>query len=73
MVLFIGIDWVSDPQSREPDPTGASLIANRMKDAGFLLSQAGAHGNVLKIRPPLVFQQQHADRFLQAFREVISE
>ena len=31
-----------------------------------------AFSNVVKIRPPLVFQKSHADAFLTAFEEVIS-
>jgi 4-aminobutyrate aminotransferase-like enzyme len=71
--LFIGIDWVSDRETRTPDMAGAVQVANRMKDAGFLLSNAGANGNVIKIRPPLVFEKRHADLFLAAFKEVTSE
>ena len=32
----------------------------------------GPAGNVLKIRPPLVFQTQHADLLLQALDEVLA-
>jgi 4-aminobutyrate aminotransferase-like enzyme len=71
--LFIGIDWVSDRVQKTPDRKGAVHVANKLRDAGFLLSNAGALGNVLKIRPPLVFEQDHADLFLTAFREVLSE
>jgi 4-aminobutyrate aminotransferase-like enzyme len=42
-----------------------------LKELGVLLSPAGAHGNVLKIRPPLVFDRSHADIFLGAFDEVL--
>ena len=34
-------------------------------------SNAGALGNVLKIRPPLVFRKEHADEFLSAFTEAV--
>jgi len=71
--LFLGIDWVTDRQSRQEDRQGAIDVANRMKDKGFLLSNAGAMGNVVKVRPPLVFEKQHADQFLTAFREMLTE
>jgi 4-aminobutyrate aminotransferase-like enzyme len=38
-----------------------------------LLSNAGALKNVLKVRPPLVFEQQHADQFLAAFTEILAD
>ena len=71
--LFIGIEWVSDRAAKIPDSDGAAVIVNRLKEKGFLISNAGALGNVLKIRPPLVFKQEHADLFLSAFDEMIPE
>ncbi|MCH8140185.1 MAG: aspartate aminotransferase family protein [Proteobacteria bacterium] len=71
--LFVGIEWVSDKAAKTADPDGAFDVANRMKEKGFLLSNAGALDNVLKIRPPLVFQQDHADAFLEAFAEMLTE
>ncbi len=69
--LFIGLEWVSDRETRTSDREGAVRIANQLKDKGFLISNAGALGNVLKIRPPLVFQRTHADSFLTAFAETV--
>lgn len=71
--LFAGLEWVSDRAARTPDRKGAVEAANRLKNKGFLVSNAGALGNVLKIRPPLVFARQHADLFLGALGEVLQE
>lgn len=71
--LFIGMEWVADPESTEPDADGASEVVNRLRDKGFLIGSAGPLGNILKIRPPLVFRQEHADAFLTAFEECIRE
>lgn len=49
---------------------GAIDIANRLKDKGILLSNAGASANVLKVRPPIVFERQHADLFPQNVRPI---
>ena len=67
--LFTGIDWVT--KDNQPDQEGAVAMANQLKEKGFLLSNAGALKNVLKVRPPLVFEKEHADRFLDAFKAVI--
>lgn len=69
--LFIGLEWVKGDGSRDPDRAGAVTMVNALKDKGFLTSNAGAHGNVIKIRPPLVFDRIHADRFLQAFADCL--
>ncbi len=71
--LFIGLEWVSDRAAKTPDRHGAVVFVNRMKDKGFLIGNAGALGNVLKIRPPLVFAREHADLFLTAFEETMGE
>ena len=71
--LFVGLEWVSDRAARTPDRNGAAEAANRLKDKGFLVGNAGFHGNVLKIRPPLVFTREHADLFLSALDDVLQE
>jgi len=71
--LAIGIDWVLEREGKTPDREGAADVANRLKDKGFLLSNMGSLGNLLKIRPPLVFGREHADLFLDAFEETLRE
>ena len=71
--LFLGIEIVADPATLEPDAAKAVDIVNRLKDAGFLTSNAGAHRNVIKIRPPLVFSDADAAEFLTAFDSVLAD
>ncbi|TNF86116.1 MAG: aspartate aminotransferase family protein [Gammaproteobacteria bacterium] len=69
--LFVSLEWVKDRQSREPDAKGAVRVVDMLKARGFLTSNAGAYRNVVKLRPPLVFAQEHAEAFIDAFRDVI--
>ena len=71
--LFVGIDWVISKNDNAPNREGAVRVVNVMKAKGFLMSNAGEHGNVIKIRPPLVFQKEHADAFLEAFDSTMDE
>ena len=71
--LFLGVEWVFDRQSKEPHREGAVAVANALKERGFLLGNAGAYGNVVKIRPPLVFSREDAAAFLAAFEDVLAE
>ena len=66
--LFIGVDWV-EPGTNIPDPEGAQRMVENLKSRFVLLGKAGQYGNVLKIRPPLVFEDQHAQIFLNAFED----
>jgi len=70
--LFLGIDWVTDAGTRAPDVAGAVRVVNGLKDRGVLVGTAGALGNMVKIRPPLVFERAHADVFLDAFRDTLA-
>lgn len=70
--LFIGVEVVKDGAAKTPDVARAVDMVDRLKDKGFLISNAGAFRNVLKIRPPLVFCQEHADAFLVAFDAVVA-
>jgi 4-aminobutyrate aminotransferase-like enzyme len=71
--LFVGLEWVKDRISREVDREGAVRAANLLRLRGYLVSNAGAFGNVLKIRPPLVFNSEHAGLFLDALESVLRE
>lgn len=64
--LFLSIDLVKDRAARTPDEESAVRIANLMKDEGVLISTHGRYGNVLKIRPPMVFSQVNADQLVAA-------
>lgn len=70
--LFIGVEMVKPGAAKEPDEKRTVEVVNTLKDKGFLTSNAGAFRNVVKIRPPLVFTQAHAEAFLQAFDETIA-
>lgn len=65
--LFVGVEIAKADAARTPDTDRAIEVINRLKDKGFLTSNAGAFRNVVKIRPPLIFAQHHAEEFLVAF------
>lgn len=66
--LFIGADIVSDGA---PDAALAGRIVNDLRAAHVLISATGRAGNVLKIRPPLVFSRADADLFLDRLGAVL--
>ena len=71
--LFLGVEWVVDRVGKEPARYAARGVVEKMKNRGFLIGSAGAFGNVVKIRPPLVFSREDAEAFLAAFEEVVEE
>ena len=59
--------------TREPAGRLASFVANRMRDRGILISTDGPFNNVLKIKPPLCFTGEDADRLVTTMDEVLRE
>jgi 4-aminobutyrate aminotransferase-like enzyme len=64
--LAWGVEIVADPVGREPDAARAHGIRDAMREAGVLVGTTGPHGNVLKIRPPLVFEPPHVETLVAA-------
>ncbi len=56
--LFIGMEVVTDPESRAPDPERAARIRRDTFEHGVLVGIAGHHENVLKICPPLTIDER---------------
>lgn len=71
--LFQGIELVTDRDSLDPAPRHASYLVERMRDRGILLSTDGPLHNVVKIKPPLVFDEDDADRLVGTLDEVLRE
>jgi 4-aminobutyrate aminotransferase-like enzyme len=70
--LFLGIEMVEGKAGKAPDRARAITLVNALKDLGYLTSNAGAAGNVVKIRPPLCFSQANAEAFLGAWDEAVA-
>ena len=65
------VDLVSDRESKAPATESALQVVNAMRQRGVLISATGPAANVLKVRPPLVFQEEHADVFLTTLSDVL--
>jgi 4-aminobutyrate aminotransferase-like enzyme len=50
---MIGVEFVKDRASREPDGATAEAVAARAVDAGLLLLNCGIHHEVIRWIPPL--------------------
>ena len=71
--LFIGLDIVDNKEDKNPDREKAIEIVEILKGKGVLISNAGQYRNVLKLRPPLVFDSSHADFLLEELRASFKE
>ena len=50
------------------DPRRAGEVVDGMRERGVLIGRTGPHHNVLKIRPPLVFSDEHIPVLIAALK-----
>jgi 4-aminobutyrate aminotransferase-like enzyme len=70
--LFVAAEFVTDSSTDEPDAATASWVVNELRERRILISASGPHENVLKIRPPLPFTPEHADRLVTELDTVLA-
>jgi 4-aminobutyrate aminotransferase-like enzyme/Ser/Thr protein kinase RdoA (MazF antagonist) len=71
--LFMGIELVRNRDTLEPATREAAYLINRMRDRGILMSTDGPFNNVLKIKPPMCFDEHDADFLLENLEEVLGD
>ena len=70
--LFIGAELVKNRETLEPAFEQAYSIAEKMREEGILIGSTGRFGNVLKIRPPLVFSRENADFLIEKLDKILA-
>ena len=70
--LFLGIDLVKNHRANLPNTELAKFVINDCKKRGVLISTDGPFDNILKIKPPIIFNNNDADLLVQSIDESIS-
>ena len=70
--LYIGVELVRDRKSKKPDRATATRVVEILRDRNILVGIAGPHGNILKIRPPLCFERDHADLLVRTLSDSLA-
>ncbi|MDX6453346.1 MAG: hypothetical protein QOH16_3395 [Gaiellaceae bacterium] len=55
------------------DPGTAKAVVDAMRERGVLIGRTGPNDDVLKIRPPLVFEEEHVAVLVAALAESLNE
>lgn len=71
--LALGVELVTDRKKLTPAKDETARVLNFMRDEGVLIGSEGVLGNILKIRPPVVFQRGHADIAIAALDRALSK
>ena len=65
------VELVRDQATKEPDAELVGAVKNGMRERGVLVGSTGRRDNVLKVRPPLVFGEQHVPRVVEALDDTL--
>jgi len=71
--LFLGVELVTDRAAKTPAASQTRRVVNAMRERGVLISAAGPMENILKIRPLLAFEQEHAELFIDCLDKALLE
>ncbi|KAM7263366.1 hypothetical protein ACFE04_001049 [Oxalis oulophora] len=71
--LLLGVELVSDRESKAPAKAETLHIMDQLKDMGVLVGKGGYYGNVFRITPPLCFTKDDADFLVDSMDYVLSK
>lgn len=70
--LYLGVEMVRDRATLEPATTETAEICERLLHRGIIVQPTGNNLNVLKIKPPLSFDEAAADFFVDALDHALT-
>ncbi len=73
MGAMIGIEFVQNKESKEPNKKAVDLMIQKAIQKGLLLESAGAEGNVIRFLAPLCMTDEQMSTGLEIFEECIKE
>jgi 4-aminobutyrate aminotransferase/(S)-3-amino-2-methylpropionate transaminase len=68
---MLAVEYVQDPQTKEPAPELASRVAEEAAERGLLLLKAGVHSNCNRVLCPLVITDSELAEALDAWGEAL--
>jgi 4-aminobutyrate aminotransferase/(S)-3-amino-2-methylpropionate transaminase len=70
---MLGLEFVSDAQTRQPAPHLVGQIVERARERGLLLLKAGMHNNVIRVLVPLVATDEDIEQALDIFEAALAD
>jgi 4-aminobutyrate aminotransferase-like enzyme len=70
--LMIGVELVTDRQSKSPAPEEARRATDALREGGVVLGRSGHHRNVLRFSPPLCATEADADMVADVLDHALS-
>lgn len=70
---MVGIEFVKDPKTKEPDAALTANIISTCATKGLLVEGAGTYNNVIRFLAPLVITDEQLKAGLDLFEEAVAE
>lgn len=71
--LMIGVELVTDRQTKTPAKEQTAALLERCRELGLLIGKGGLNGNVLRIKPPMCITEADADFLLACLEAALSD
>ena len=71
--LIIGIEFVKNRATKEPDSDTAAMVVYQSFTKGLMYYYAGTLENVLELTPPLVLRKEEAEKAVRIIDESIDD
>ena len=69
--LFIGVEFIEDPESKEHNTELAQYLKNKLRENFILVSTDGPYDNVIKMKPPLCFNKSNVDEVISKIYDLL--
>lgn len=70
---MIGIEFVKDKDSKEPDPDLVKSLIQECVQNGLLVESAGIYGNVIRFLAPLVITDEQLEAGLDILEKAVAK
>ena len=71
--MLSGLEFVTDRDALTPATEETTRLLELMRQQHVLVGSEGRDGNILKLRPPLVFRHEHADLLVRALDHALGQ
>lgn len=68
---MIGLEFVKDPETKEPDKDSVKAIIGECLKQGLVLINAGIFGNVIRFLPPVVITDEQLEQAMTIFESSV--
>jgi 4-aminobutyrate aminotransferase/(S)-3-amino-2-methylpropionate transaminase len=69
---MVGVELVTDPTTKQPDPDRTKAITLAALDEGLILMSCGVFGNVLRVMVPLTASDEIVEEGLEAMERAFA-